>query len=183
MAGKRMVELGQKISAHLAKTRQGSLIRRAMNQAARELVLAEASDWPFIMKTGTMVPYANKRVMAHISRFTRLYEDLMKNSIDEKWLAEVEYRDNIFHDLDCAAYYAPLKSQEVSHLAGQPETVIKPIVRHSKKVKPTRSARRPTTPKTRQTRKKTAAPKKWFKKVKNKAGLSRLDEMQGAAEE
>jgi predicted glycosyl hydrolase (DUF1957 family) len=32
--------------------------RRALNQAAREVMLAQASDWAFIMKTGTTVPYA-----------------------------------------------------------------------------------------------------------------------------
>ena len=34
------------------------LRRRALNQAARELLLAQSSDWAFIMKTGTMVEYA-----------------------------------------------------------------------------------------------------------------------------
>ena len=33
---------------------------RALNQAARELLLAQSSDWPFIMKTGTVVEYAVK---------------------------------------------------------------------------------------------------------------------------
>ena len=33
---------------------------RALNQAARELLLAQSSDWAFIMRTGTMVPYAEK---------------------------------------------------------------------------------------------------------------------------
>ena len=34
--------------------------RRALNQAARELLLAQSSDWAFIMKTGTMVEYATR---------------------------------------------------------------------------------------------------------------------------
>jgi 1,4-alpha-glucan branching enzyme len=84
---------------------QGSLLKRACNQAARELLLAESSDWPFIMKSGTMVPYAQKRVKQHIGRFTKLHEDIAKKAIDEPWLAEVEHRDNIFSDMDCAKYY------------------------------------------------------------------------------
>ena len=36
-----------------------ALRRRALNQAARELLLAQSSDWAFIMKTGTMVEYAH----------------------------------------------------------------------------------------------------------------------------
>ncbi|MGI6166324.1 MAG: glycoside hydrolase family 57 protein, partial [Limnochordia bacterium] len=42
------------------------LVTEAIKQAARELVLAQSSDWAFIMKTGTMVSYAVKRTEAHI---------------------------------------------------------------------------------------------------------------------
>ncbi len=73
---------------------------RGLNQAARELLLAQSSDWAFIMKTGTMTEYAHKRTRDHISRFTRLYEDIKSNAIDEKWLAEVEWRDRIFPEID-----------------------------------------------------------------------------------
>ncbi|MBU4377316.1 MAG: DUF1957 domain-containing protein, partial [Candidatus Omnitrophica bacterium] len=57
------------------------------------------------MKTGTMVPYAHKRSKCHITRFTRLYNDLMSGKIDTDWLSELEYRDNIFSNIDCAKYY------------------------------------------------------------------------------
>jgi len=103
-AAERMTELAEKFKMHFGKN-GNSLIRRALNQAGRELLLAESSDWPFIMKSGTMVPYANRRVRLHISRFTRLYEDLNKGTIDEDWLAEVEWRDNIFSGMDVGAYY------------------------------------------------------------------------------
>jgi len=43
----------------------------------------------------------------HINRFTKLYNDLMNGGIDSDWLREVEWRDNIFSDIDCAAYYLP----------------------------------------------------------------------------
>ncbi|MGE3808952.1 MAG: glycoside hydrolase family 57 protein, partial [Gemmataceae bacterium] len=51
----RMVELAQSFQTPSA------LERRALNQAARELLLAQSSDWAFIMKTGTMVEYACER--------------------------------------------------------------------------------------------------------------------------
>jgi 1,4-alpha-glucan branching enzyme len=76
-----------------------------LNQAARELLLAQASDWPFIMKTGTMVEYAQKRVKLHINRFTHIYRDMLAGSVDREWLETVESRDNIFSDMDCAKYY------------------------------------------------------------------------------
>lgn len=105
MAGQRMRELMDKFSSDSLKQKNMKLIKRALNQAARELLLAEASDWPFIMKTGTMVPYAEKRIKTHISRFTRLYNDIRNQTIDEDWLSEIEWRDNIYHNMDCAKYY------------------------------------------------------------------------------
>lgn len=109
VAGKRMLELAQEFSSYLKRGSRRSLIRRALNQAARELLLAESSDWPFIIKTGTMVMYAQRRLKQHISRFTRLYNDLVNGAVDNDWLKEVEWRDNIFYDIDCAAYYLSTK--------------------------------------------------------------------------
>ena len=49
---------------------------RALKQAARELLLAQASDWPFILRTGTSPDYARKRVKDHLLRFIALHEQL-----------------------------------------------------------------------------------------------------------
>jgi len=78
----------------------GPLMQRALKQAGRELLLAQSSDWAFIMKTGTMVPYAVRRTKDHILRFTRLYEQIKEGRIDEPWLASIEWRDNIFPDVN-----------------------------------------------------------------------------------
>ena len=90
----------------LAETYKGvnGMTQRALKQAARELVLAESSDWAFIMKTGTMVEYALKRTNQHIEQFTRLYWDIKNESIDEGWLASVESKDNIFPNIDYSVY-------------------------------------------------------------------------------
>ena len=106
MAGKRMQELATRFAGNDAvQSPQSVLVKRALNQAARELMLAESSDWPFIMKTGTVVPYANRRVKSHINRFTHLYESVLNHTIDEAWLREIEWRDNIFSDMACVDYY------------------------------------------------------------------------------
>lgn len=78
--------------------------RRALNQAARELMLAQASDWAFIMKSGTTVPYATRRTNDHITRFNRLYDGLKSGGGDPIYLAEVERRDNLFPDIDFRIY-------------------------------------------------------------------------------
>ncbi|MBU2541663.1 MAG: DUF1957 domain-containing protein [Candidatus Omnitrophica bacterium] len=103
-AGEKMRELSEILDTYSDKAKH-DLYRRALNQAGRELLLTQASDWAFIMKTGTMVPYAQKRVKVHLSRFKRLYNDIVNNTIDNEWLGEVEARDNIFADMDCAKYF------------------------------------------------------------------------------
>jgi 1,4-alpha-glucan branching enzyme len=80
------------------------LRRRALNQAARELLLAQSSDWAFILKTGTMVEYARERTRVHVLNFLHLYDQLKGNDIDEVWLAEIERRHNVFPDLDYRIY-------------------------------------------------------------------------------
>ena len=73
-----------------------SLAQRALQQAARELVLAQASDWPFILHTGTSPGYARQRFEAHLAAFHALYDQLLGAGINEPWLRELEQRDNLF---------------------------------------------------------------------------------------
>jgi len=97
-AAERMADLAQRFP------HAEGLARRALDQAARELMLAQSSDWAFIMRTGTMVGYAERRVNEHVLRFNRLYEDLKEGRMDEAWLREVEGKDNIFPDIDYRLY-------------------------------------------------------------------------------
>ena len=99
VAEDRMVEL---VRRH---PQSEGLLRRALNQAARELLLAESSDWAFIITTATSVQYAIKRFKDHIHRFTRLYEMISSGEIDAQWLSEVESRDTIFQEMDYSAAY------------------------------------------------------------------------------
>jgi 1,4-alpha-glucan branching enzyme len=77
---------------------------RALNQAARELLLAQSSDWAFIMRTGTMVPYAVRRTRSHLTRFNKLYEDIKVGKVDSGWLEKVELMDNIFPSINYRVY-------------------------------------------------------------------------------
>lgn len=77
---------------------------RALNQAARELLLAQSSDWLFIITNDTMVDYAHRRIKDHIGRFTKLYEQLNSNKIDITFLNEIEEKDAIFPDIDYRIY-------------------------------------------------------------------------------
>ncbi len=85
-------------------THPNEIQRRALNQAARELLLAESSDWAFIMKTGTMVAYAVYRTREHILRFLRLHDELRQGKIDASRLSEIERQDNLFPDIHYRIY-------------------------------------------------------------------------------
>jgi 1,4-alpha-glucan branching enzyme len=97
-AADRMIELARSFQD------ASGVQRRALNQAARELLLAQSSDWAFIIKTGTMVDYAVRRTREHLLRFTRLYEQIKGNQVDEPWLGQVESRDNLFPEIDYRVY-------------------------------------------------------------------------------
>ena len=56
------------------------------------------------MKTGTVVEYAVRRFKTHTLRFTRLYEDIKAGRIDESWLSDIEYKDNLFPFIDYRNY-------------------------------------------------------------------------------
>ena len=73
---------------------------RALRQAGRELLLAQASDWAFIMKTGTLVPYARQRTEEHLGRFEELASALDEDSVSSPRLDEMEARYGVFPDLD-----------------------------------------------------------------------------------
>src|SRR5258707_5503181 len=91
MAAERMVELARRFENPNERE------RRALNQAARELLLAQSSDWAFIMKTNTTVEYANKRTRDHIARFDYLYRMLSTGGLlGETILKECQEPYNTF---------------------------------------------------------------------------------------
>lgn len=100
VAGDRMVEL-----AHLFPNETDELNKQALNQCARELLLAQSSDWLFIITHQTMVDYAKKRIKDHIGRFTKLYEQIKNNKIDKNYLNMIMEKDKLFPDIDYMIYY------------------------------------------------------------------------------
>jgi 1,4-alpha-glucan branching enzyme len=99
IAQERMTELVKKFP------KPDALTTRALKQAGRELLLAQASDWPFILRTNTSPDYAKKRVKGHLWWFNSIYHQLMTKKLDEKWLSELEARDNIFQEIN-VSYWA-----------------------------------------------------------------------------
>jgi 1,4-alpha-glucan branching enzyme len=88
----------EKLAANHPRPR--GLMRRALNQAARELLLAQASDWPFMINSGAMAEYAAGRIKTHLLRFLRLKAEIEEGKVDEDRLSAVESQDNIFPHID-----------------------------------------------------------------------------------
>lgn len=105
---------------HAAETRMEELVAkypsaegdllRVLNQAARELLLLQSSDWPFLVTTGQAKEYATQRFNEHVDRFNSLVEmadhaDSLSEAEKEN-LAALEERDNPFPMIDYQVFAA-----------------------------------------------------------------------------
>ncbi len=79
---------------------QKSLKQRFLTQAARETLLAMASDWTFIIHNHTSEEYAKKRLEGHLQNVNLVYENMCRNAVNTEWLVNAEKRDNLFSWLD-----------------------------------------------------------------------------------
>lgn len=71
-----------------------------LNQIAREALLMQSSDWPFLVTTGQAREYAIQRFNQHLERFTKLADSLDRAKPDRA-LAEQYYElDKLFPDID-----------------------------------------------------------------------------------
>lgn len=99
-------------AVHQAERRMEELVARfpdasgsrqdALNQAARELALLEASDWEFLYTTGQARQYATERFVEHVSRFNDLAAALEASQEEQaaRLAAQYNERDNLFPDID-----------------------------------------------------------------------------------
>jgi 1,4-alpha-glucan branching enzyme len=85
----------------LRTTSSDPLHQRALRQAARELLLASASDWPFLVTTGQAADYAVERFRSHVLRFHRACELARRGTADDEVeLRSLEHADDPFPDVD-----------------------------------------------------------------------------------
>ena len=96
-----IIDLADKFSYLMDRN---NLIYRALNQSCRELLLAQSSDWAFIIKADTMVDYAIFRTTQHLHNFTKLTEEVLKGEINEDNLKYLENNNRIFPNIDFKLY-------------------------------------------------------------------------------
>ena len=82
-------------------------IAEALRWAGRELLLLQASDWPFVVENGSALDYGIKRFSLHSTRFDRaidIAETLAAGGIlspsQESQLAEMKAHDSVFSEID-----------------------------------------------------------------------------------
>lgn len=101
-ATRRMIQMANKCRLEADPIRM-----RMLNQASRELLLAQSSDWAFIMKTKTMVDYAVKRTQDHLLGFRDLWRMIEDGTENVEYLVDLEKRNNIFPNIDYRVYADP----------------------------------------------------------------------------
>ncbi|HEY8368757.1 MAG TPA: 1,4-alpha-glucan branching protein domain-containing protein [Thermodesulfobacteriota bacterium] len=100
-------------------------LERVLEQAARELLLLQASDWQFLISTLAARDYAEMRVVRHTEDFQRLAAIARRllaadggqpglTPEEETALTTIEARDRLFPDLDLTWW------RQVEYPAGQP---------------------------------------------------------------
>jgi 1,4-alpha-glucan branching enzyme len=99
------VDLGkarQRLSGLSAHRGRGALEDRALAQAAREVLLLESSDWPYMVAKDRAKEYAIERFRSHLERFCAIADGLETGELKklESKLSEIEDADNIFPRLD-----------------------------------------------------------------------------------
>jgi 1,4-alpha-glucan branching enzyme len=90
----RMLELAERFP------NDTGLKERALNQAAREILLAQASDWPRMLYRQEDAGYARRQIEMALRNFTTIYEALGSNYISTEWLTNLERRHNFFPNIN-----------------------------------------------------------------------------------
>ncbi len=79
-----------------------------LNQVARELLLLQSSDWPFLVTTGQAKEYASQRFTEHVDRFESLAISAERGDEltveDTEMLAALRERDNPFSAIDYRSF-------------------------------------------------------------------------------
>ncbi len=92
--GKKMIALSERVD------NPSPIEKRALNQMARELLLAQSSDWAFLISVGTAIHYSERMEKFHMNAFLTLYNMVNSGRIDESFLSYLEKKDSIFPKID-----------------------------------------------------------------------------------
>ncbi len=90
----------QRVADRYADRWADESLRGVLNQAARELLLLESSDWPFLVTTGQARQYSIQRFSQHVERFNSLIDSVDRGAPDWALAADLWEKDRLFPDID-----------------------------------------------------------------------------------
>ena len=79
-------------------------VRLVLNQAGRELLLLQSSDWPFLITTGQAKDYATQRFRQHLDRFYQMLDSVANRSPNTELAGKLWEMDKIFPEIDFRWY-------------------------------------------------------------------------------
>ena len=97
---KRIIDIVSKYE----KIPEDKLLHRALNQLARENLLLQSSDWPFLITTWQAKDYATDRFREHVDRFEYIADMIESGNINDEELKKIEAIDNCFSVIDYRVY-------------------------------------------------------------------------------
>ena len=69
---------------------------RALNLAAKEVLLSQSGDWPSMLHDRLFSEYAQEQVKKNVLAFTTVYDSLGANTISTEWLTSMEQEHPLF---------------------------------------------------------------------------------------
>jgi 1,4-alpha-glucan branching enzyme len=90
----RMTELAERFP------NESGIKERSLNQAAREILIAQDSSWPRMLYNKEYMEYASKQIEGCLQNFTTIYESLGSGHISTEWLTNLEYDHRIFPNIN-----------------------------------------------------------------------------------
>ena len=92
------------IVSNYEKIPEDKLLHIALNQLARENLLLQSSDWPFLITTWQAKDSATERFEEHVQRFEKIADMIEEGNINEAELVKIESVDNCFPTIDYRVY-------------------------------------------------------------------------------
>ncbi len=89
-ASERMIDLTERFPA------ETGIKARLLNLGAREVLLAQSSDWPKMINDGQIPEYVKSEFKSNILNFTAVFDSLASNTVSTEWLCNMEKQDSIF---------------------------------------------------------------------------------------
>jgi 1,4-alpha-glucan branching enzyme len=91
-------------SANLYKNNASTHQETLLNQMSRELLLAQSSDWAFLMTTATATEYSEARTKEHIGNFFKIKDMLDNTYFDEDFFTKISEKNSIFDFINFRTY-------------------------------------------------------------------------------